>query len=69
MKKPALTPTLIVIVGFLTVCPVVMLVVGSFSQGLGTFEGFTLEKYAAAYTDPEFAGILLNTLIFTVGAA
>ncbi|MGB8426866.1 MAG: ABC transporter permease subunit, partial [Desulfobacterales bacterium] len=69
MKKPALTPTLIVIVGFLTVCPVVMLVVGSFSQGLGTFEGFTLAKYAAAYTDPEFAGILLNTLIFTVGAA
>ena len=69
MKKPALTPTLIVIVGFLTVCPVIMLVVGSFSQGLGTFEGFTVEKYVAAYTDPEFAEILLNTLIFTVGAA
>jgi len=69
MKKPTLTPILIVIVGFLTVCPVVMLVVGSFSQGLGTFDGFTTEKYVAAYTDPEFAEILANTLIFTVGAA
>ena len=44
MKKPTLTPILIVIVGFLTVCPVVMLVVGSFSQGLGTFGGFTTEQ-------------------------
>ncbi|MDP4855988.1 MAG: iron ABC transporter permease [Desulfobacterales bacterium] len=69
MKKPTLTTILIVIVGFLTVCPVVMLVVGSFSQGLGTFDGFTTEKYVAAYTDPEFAEIIANTLIFTVGAA
>jgi iron(III) transport system permease protein len=69
MKKPTLTPILIVLVGFLTVCPVVMLVVGSFSQGLGTFDGFTTEKYVAAYTDPEFAEIIANTLIFTVGAA
>ncbi len=69
MKKPTLTPILIVLVGFLTVCPVVMLVVGSFSQGLGTFDGFTIDKYVAAYTDPEFAEIIANTLIFTVGAA
>ncbi|MGA8279601.1 MAG: ABC transporter permease subunit, partial [Desulfobacterales bacterium] len=69
MKKPNLTPILIVIVGFLTVCPVVMLVVGSFSQGLGTFDGFTIDKYVAAYTDPEFAEIIANTFIFTVGAA
>ena len=69
IKKPTLTPILIVIVGFLTVCPVVMLVVGSFSQGLGTFDGFTIDKYVAAYTDPEFAEIIANTFIFTVGAA
>ena len=69
MKKPTLTPILIVLVGFLTVCPVVMLVVGSFSQGLGTFDGFTIDKYVAAYTDPEFAEIIANTFIFTVGAA
>ena len=69
LKKPPLTPTLIVIVGFLTVCPVVMLVLGSFSQGFGTFGRFTVEKYVAAYTDPAFAGILVNTAIFTLGSA
>jgi iron(III) transport system permease protein len=69
IRKPGLTPTLIVIVGFLTVCPVVMLVLGSFTQGFGTFGGFTLEKYVEAYTEPEFAAILFNTLIFTVGSA
>ena len=69
LKKPALTPTLILIVGFLTVCPVVMLVIGSFSQGFGTFGRFTVEKYVAAYTDPAFAGILVNTAIFTLGSA
>ena len=69
LRKPALTPTLILIVGFLTVCPVVMLVIGSFSQGFGTFGRFTVEKYVAAYTDPAFAGILVNTAIFTLGSA
>jgi iron(III) transport system permease protein len=69
LKKPPLTPTLIVIVGFLTVCPVVMLVLGSFSRGFGTFGRFTVEKYVAAYTDPAFAGILVNTAIFTLGSA
>jgi iron(III) transport system permease protein len=33
--RTALTPSLIAIVGFLTVCPVVMLVFGSFSEGIG----------------------------------
>jgi len=46
-----------------------MLVLGSFSEGLGAFGSFTLAKYIGAYTDPEFAGILLNTLIFTLGSA
>jgi iron(III) transport system permease protein len=68
-KRSALTPSLIVIVGFLTVCPVVMLVFGSFSEGLGAFGSFTLEKYVQSYTDPEFADIILNTVIFTVGSA
>ncbi|MBW2558824.1 MAG: iron ABC transporter permease [Deltaproteobacteria bacterium] len=67
--RAALTPTLIVIVGFLTVCPVVMLIIGSFSEGLGAFGSFTLEKYTQAYTDPAFAGIIINTVIFTIGSA
>jgi iron(III) transport system permease protein len=65
----ALTPSLIAIVGFLTVCPVVMLVFGSFSEGLGTFGRFTLAKYIRAYTDPALAGIIVNTAIFTIGSA
>jgi iron(III) transport system permease protein len=68
-RRLSLTPVLITIVGFLTVCPVLMLLLGSFSEGLGTFGAFTLDKYVSAYTDPDFAGILLNTLIFTLGSA
>jgi len=67
--RAALTPSLIIIVGFLTVCPVVMLVFGSFSEGLGAFGSFTLEKYTQAYTDPAFADIIVNTVIFTIGSA
>jgi len=67
--RAALTPSLIAIVGFLTVCPVVMLVFGSFSEGLGAFGAFTLEKYIRSYTDPDFARIIFNTLIFTIGSA
>jgi iron(III) transport system permease protein len=69
MKKPVLTPTLIVIVGLLTISPVLMLAVGSFSKGFGTFGGFTLAKYVEAYTDPALSDILLNTAIFTLGSA
>jgi len=64
-----LTPSLIAIVGFLTVCPVVMLFFGSFSEGLGAFGKFTLEKYVRSYTDPAFAHIIVNTAIFTIGSA
>ena len=67
--RAALTPSLIVIVGFLTVCPVIMLVFGSFSEGLGAFGSFTLDKYILAYTDPDFASIIVNTVIFTIGSA
>jgi iron(III) transport system permease protein len=68
-KRTALTPVLIIIVGFLTVCPVVMLILGSFSEGLGTFGQFTLAKYVKAYTDPAFGEILVNTVIFVIGSA
>ena len=68
-KRSPLTPTLIIIVGFLTVCPVLMLVIGSFSEGFGTFGVLTMNKYVEAYTDPAFAEILVNTLIFTLGSA
>ena len=68
-KKPTLTTTLIVIVGFLTLCPVVMLLLGSFSEDFVSFGQFTTSKYIEAYTDPDFADILLNTFIFTVGSA
>ena len=68
-KRSPLTPSLIVIVGFLTISPVLMLVIGSFTEGLGTFGNFTLSKYAEAYTDPALAEILLNTAIFTLGSA
>ena len=68
-KRGRLTPILILIVGFLTVCPVVMLVLGSFSEGLSAFGNFTLDKYIQSYTDPELADIIINTVIFTVGSA
>jgi len=68
-KRPTLTPTLIVIVGLLTISPVLMLVVGSFSEGFGTFGNFTVDKYLQAYTDPALTVVLWNTLIFTLGSA
>jgi iron(III) transport system permease protein len=68
-RRTILTPSLIVIVGFLTVCPVLMLLFGSFSSGLDAFGTFTLEKYVKSYTDPAFAHILVNTAVFTLGSA
>jgi len=68
-NNPRLTLILILIVGFLTVCPVIMLVFGSFSKGLSAFGTFTFEKYIAAYTDPEFARIIINTVFFVIGAS
>ncbi|MDK2791399.1 MAG: iron(III) transport system permease protein [Deferribacteres bacterium] len=69
MFRRNLTLTLIIIVGFLTICPVFMLLWGSFLKDLGTFSGFTFEKYILAYTDPEFLGIVKNTVLFVVGSA
>jgi iron(III) transport system permease protein len=67
--RKALTPTLIVIVGFLTVSPVVMLLLGSFSEGLGAFGTFTLEKYVKSYTDPALLEIIVNTIVFIIGSS
>jgi iron(III) transport system permease protein len=67
--RKALTPTLIVIVGFLTVSPVVMLLLGSFSEGLGAFGSFTLEKYVKSYTDPALLEIIVNTIVFVIGSS
>ena len=64
----ALTTTLIAIVGLLTVAPVAMLAIGSFSEGLDAFGKFTLAKYVAAYTDPALLGVIVNTVVFVVGS-
>ncbi|BDD88415.1 ABC transporter permease [Desulfofustis limnaeus] len=64
-----LTLLLIAIVGFLTVCPVVMLVFGSLSEGLTATGTFTLAKYIDAYSDPELLQVIWNTVIFVVGSS
>lgn len=46
-----------------------MLLLGSFSDGLGAFGSFTLEKYFKSYTDPALAEIILNTVLFILGSA
>ncbi|MCB2216277.1 ABC transporter permease [Desulfofustis glycolicus] len=68
-KHTNLTYLLIALVGFLTVCPVVMLGFGSLSEGLTATGTFTLAKYASAYSDPALLEVIWNTVIFVVGAA
>ena len=65
-RSAKLTWLLIAIVGALTVCPVVMLALGSFSEGLTAFGVFTVDKYVGAYTDPAFRDVMLNTVVFVV---
>lgn len=60
---------LILIVGGLTLGPALMLVVGSFSQGLGAIGTFTLDKYARVYSDPRLSQVLGNTVVFSLGSA
>ena len=64
-----LTWSLIIAVGFLTVCPVFMLILGSFSDGITTTGQFTLAKYFEAYTDPDLYEIIFNSIIFVFGSA
>ena len=68
-KHTGLTYFLIVVVAFLTVSPVMMLVFGSFSEGLSAFGKFTLSKYIGVYTDPQFLSVLGNTVVFVLGSA
>jgi iron(III) transport system permease protein len=68
-SKSKLTLSLILIVGVLTVGPIVMLLLGSFSKGLTAFGSFTLEKYIEAYTDPAFFEVIVNTVIFVLGSS
>jgi iron(III) transport system permease protein len=67
--RPRLAWTLIAIVGFLTLCPVAMLLLGSFSEGLNGLGRLTLAKYAAVYTDPALARVVANTLVFVLGSS
>jgi len=67
--RTKLTWLLIAIVGTLTVCPVLMLLLGSFSEGLTAFGDFTVDKYVEAYTDPEFFEVMLNTTVFVLGSS
>lgn len=71
MQNPRtkLTWLLIAIVGALTVSPVLMLVLGSFSQGLTAFGDFTVDKYVEAYTDPDFFEVIFNTGVFVLGSS
>lgn len=62
-------PLLALLVGVLTGAPVIMLLVGSFTEGLGAFGKFTIDKYIKAYSSKELLGILLNTAIFVLGTA
>lgn len=68
-SKTKLTLSLILIVGVLTVGPILMLLFGSFSKGLSAFGSFTLDKYIEAYTDPAFYEVIVNTVIFVLGSA
>jgi iron(III) transport system permease protein len=67
--RSKLTYSLILIVGSLTLCPVIMLALGSFSKGLTAFGSFTLDKYVQAYTDPAFFAVIANTIVFVLGSS
>jgi iron(III) transport system permease protein len=67
--RARLTYALVAIVGFLTVCPVVMLALGSVSEGLTAFGEFTPDKYIAAYTDRALLDVLVNTVVFVLGSS
>ena len=68
-NRSKLTLSLIVIVGLLTLGPIVMLLLGSFSKGLTAFGSFTLQKYLETYSDPAFFEVIANTGIFVLGSS
>jgi iron(III) transport system permease protein len=67
--RTRLTWSLVLIVGFLTVCPVVMLALGSVSEGLTAFGKFTTDKYVTAYSDRALFSVTINTVIFVLGSS
>ena len=67
--RTRLTWSLIAVVGALTVFPVLMLMLGSFSEGLTAFGRFTTDKYVEAYTDPAFFEVIANTVVFVLGTS
>ncbi len=69
VRHTNLTYLLIGILALLTLAPIVMLVIGSFSEGLRNVGKFTFEKYISVYSDPGLVDILGNTVMFVVGAA
>jgi len=72
MSRPRFSPLtalFVIILGCLTVGPVLMLVLGSLSRGIGAFGAFTVEKYIRVYTDPTLPKTLINTVAFTVGSS
>jgi iron(III) transport system permease protein len=68
-SRSKLTWLLIAIVGALTVFPVLMLALGSLSEGLTAFGKFTTDKYVQAYTDPVFFEVMANTIVFVLGSS
>ena len=68
-KHSKLTYALAALVGLLTIGPVLMLLLGSFSEGLTAFGNFTLGKYVKGYTDPAILDVLVNTTVFVLGSA
>jgi len=67
--RSRLTYPLIAVVGALTVCPVLMLALGSFSEGLTAFGNFTAAKYVEVYTDPALLEVMANTTLFVLGSS
>jgi len=68
-KHTRLTWFLIFVAGSLTVVPVLMLILGSFSRGLRALGNFTLDKYISVYTDPTLGAVIGNTVVFVLGSA
>jgi iron(III) transport system permease protein len=60
----------VLLVGYLAMTPLTFLIYGSFQTGFLMGEGeFTLDNYIEAYTDREFYGLFLNSLIYAVGVS
>src|SRR5664279_2353809 len=65
-RRTILVSTVVLIVAYLSVVPLVYLVVGAFT----TDGGFTLDGFARAYGGNNQAGqMLMNSMIFSIGSA